>query len=101
MPFHKTIFYFLESSSAGQECFKSITRSYYRQAVGALLVYDITRCVIAMKINSDSVLNPNVFLFFVFLFFRRDTFNHLNRWINEVEQYANPTMTTCLIGNKV
>mmetsp|Transcript_39676 Transcript_39676/g.35416 ORF Transcript_39676/g.35416 Transcript_39676/m.35416 type:complete len:106 (+) Transcript_39676:85-402(+) len=42
--------------TAGQESFRSITRSYYRAAAGALLVYDITR---------------------------RETFTHLTRWLDE------------------
>ena len=29
--------------TAGQENFRSITRSYYRSAIGALLIYDITK----------------------------------------------------------
>ena len=59
--------------TAGQESFKSITRSYYRGAAGALLVYDITR---------------------------RDTFNHLTKWLDEVRLNGNPDMTIMLIGNK-
>lgn len=58
---------------AGQESFRSITRSYYRDAAGALLVYDITR---------------------------RDSFNHLSRWLEEARQNGNPNMTIMLIGNK-
>ena len=59
--------------TAGQESFRSITRSYYRGAAGALLVYDITR---------------------------RDTFEHLSSWLEDARQHANPNMTIMLIGNK-
>ena len=60
-------------SQAGQEAFRSITRSYYRGAAGALLVYDITR---------------------------RDTFNHLTTWLEDARQHSNSNMVIMLIGNK-
>ena len=59
--------------TAGQESFRSITRSYYRGAAGALLVYDITR---------------------------RETFNHLSSWLDDAQQHSNSNMTIMLIGNK-
>ncbi|XP_066348349.1 ras-related protein Rab-2-A isoform X1 [Miscanthus floridulus] len=59
--------------TAGQESFRSITRSYYRGAAGALLVYDITR---------------------------RETFNHLVSWLEDARQHANANMTIMLVGNK-
>lgn len=59
--------------TAGQESFRSITRSYYRGAAGALLVYDITR---------------------------RETFDHLASWLEDARQHANPNMTIILVGNK-
>ncbi|CAA2994273.1 ras-related RABB1c [Olea europaea subsp. europaea] len=59
--------------TAGQESFRSITRSYYRGAAGALLVYDITR---------------------------RETFSHLASWLEDARQHAVPNMTIMLIGNK-
>jgi Ras-related protein Rab-11A len=43
--------------TAGQERFRAVTSAYYRGAVGALLVYDITR---------------------------RQTFDSVSRWLNEL-----------------
>jgi Ras-related protein Rab-2A len=63
----------LTTFQAGQESFRSITRSYYRGAAGALLVYDITR---------------------------RETFNHLASWLEDARQHANANMTIMLVGNK-
>ena len=31
---------------------------------------------------------------------RRDTFNHLTRWLEEARQNGNPNMQIMLIGNK-
>ncbi|KAG0914097.1 hypothetical protein G6F33_004562 [Rhizopus arrhizus] len=59
--------------TAGQESFRSITRSYYRGAAGALLVYDITR---------------------------RETFENLSVWLEDARQHANPNTVIMLIGNK-
>ncbi|XP_003576660.1 ras-related protein Rab-2-A [Brachypodium distachyon] len=62
--------------TAGQEAFRSITRSYYRGAAAALLVYDITR---------------------------RETFSHLTSWLEEMRQLAdgNNNITIVLVGNKL
>jgi len=59
--------------TAGQESFRSITRSYYRGSIGALLVYDVTR---------------------------RETFDGLSRWLEETKNYANDKTLIILIGNK-
>ena len=59
--------------TAGQEAFRSITRSYYRGAAGALLVYDITR---------------------------RNTFTHLTKWLEDAREHSNLNMVIMLIGNK-
>ena len=60
-------------SQAGQESFRSITRSYYRGAAGALLVYDITR---------------------------RETFEHLTTWLDDAKAHSSSQMVIMLIGNK-
>ena len=64
---------FLYLYQAGQEAFQAITRTYYKGAVGALLVYDITR---------------------------RDTFNHVTKWLEEVQTNSSKSIVIILIGNK-
>eukprot|EP01088_Endostelium_zonatum_P017599 TRINITY_DN5269_c0_g1_i3.p1 TRINITY_DN5269_c0_g1~~TRINITY_DN5269_c0_g1_i3.p1 ORF type:complete len:229 (+),score=60.82 TRINITY_DN5269_c0_g1_i3:53-739(+) len=59
--------------TAGQESFKSITRSYYRGAYGALLVYDITN---------------------------RKSFQYLSGWLEDLRSNADNEMVIMLVGNK-
>ena len=59
--------------TAGQESFRAITKSYFRGATGALLVYDITR---------------------------RETFEHVQDWLNELRAAADPHISIILVGNK-
>ncbi|KAL9129267.1 MAG: hypothetical protein Q9217_002248 [Psora testacea] len=59
--------------TAGQETYKSITRSYFRGASGALLVFDITR---------------------------RSTFLNAVDWLNDLRQIAEEGIVVVLIGNK-
>ena len=59
--------------TAGQEAFQAITRTYYKGAIGALHVYDITR---------------------------KETFVHVTKWLEEVRNNSSKTITVILIGNK-
>ncbi|KAI9870843.1 MAG: hypothetical protein M1830_003742 [Pleopsidium flavum] len=59
--------------TAGQETYKSITRSYFRGASGALLVYDITR---------------------------RPTFDSVTSWLHDLRQIAEEGIVVILVGNK-
>ncbi len=60
--------------TAGQERFRAITEAYYRRAVGALLVYDITR---------------------------KETFDHVEHWLEELYHHAGRNTVVILVGNKV
>jgi len=60
--------------TAGQERFKAITAAYYRKAVGALLVYDITR---------------------------RESFENIGRWLKDLRYHADSNnIAITLVGNK-
>lgn len=59
--------------TAGQERYRAITSAYYRGAVGALLVYDITS---------------------------RKTFESVERWLKELREHADSKIVVMLVGNK-
>ncbi|XP_021893063.1 ras-related protein RABA3 [Carica papaya] len=59
--------------TAGQERYRAVTSAYYRGSVGAMLVYDITR---------------------------RQSFDHVARWVDELRAHADNSIVIMLIGNK-
>ncbi|KAL9325440.1 hypothetical protein ACSQ67_006085 [Phaseolus vulgaris] len=59
--------------TAGQERYRAITSAYYRGAVGALLVYDVTRHV---------------------------TFENVERWLKELRDHTDANIVVMLVGNK-
>ncbi|PON49822.1 Small GTP-binding domain containing protein [Parasponia andersonii] len=59
--------------TAGQERYRAITSAYYRGAVGALLVYDITK---------------------------RQTFDNIQRWLRELRDHADSNIVIMMAGNK-
>jgi small GTP-binding protein len=59
--------------TAGQERYRAITSAYYRGAVGALLVYDISKSL---------------------------TFENVERWLKELRDHAEQNIVIMLVGNK-
>ena len=60
--------------TAGQENFRSITRAYYKNSVCAMVVYDITN---------------------------KESFEHVQNWIEDVRNQSPKTVLIILIGNKI
>ena len=60
--------------TAGQENFRSITRAYYKNSVCAMVVYDITS---------------------------RDSFEHVQNWIEDIHNQSPKTVLIILVGNKI
>jgi len=59
--------------TAGQERYKSITNAYYKGAKGAFVVYDITK---------------------------KESFESIDKWINDLINSSDKNITILLIGNK-
>lgn len=61
--------------TAGQERFRTLTPSYYRDAQGAILVYDVSN---------------------------RSTFVKLETWLNELDTYSTKSnIVKMIVGNKI
>ncbi|KAL5073268.1 hypothetical protein RYX36_012252, partial [Vicia faba] len=59
--------------TAGQERYRAVASAYYKGAVGAMLVYDITK---------------------------RQTFDHIPRWLEELRNHDDKNIVIILVGNK-
>ena len=59
--------------TAGHERFRTITTSYYRGAHGIVTVFDLTD---------------------------KETFEHVEKWLDEINKYAKENVMRFLIGNK-
>jgi small GTP-binding protein len=59
--------------TAGQERFRSVSKAYFRNAVGALLVYAVDQ---------------------------EESFTELDSWLNDLHQFSTPNTVILLIGNK-
>ena len=59
--------------TAGQERFRAITSAYYKGAMGALLVYDISK---------------------------RSSFQMLDRWLNEIKAHTEPDLNIILASSQ-
>ena len=58
--------------TAGQERYRAITTAYYRDAVGALIVYDITK---------------------------EESYNNVVRWVKDVRNNTNNRDTSIILGS--
>ena len=62
------------TDTAGQERFRAMAKSYYRQADGIFLMYDVT-----LKV----------------------TFLNIEKWINQIKECASPDVIIYLLANKI
>lgn len=59
--------------TSGQEKFRALTRNYYNDSQGVVLVYDVTS---------------------------KSTFQNLKRWLNDLEEFGSPESQIIIVANK-
>jgi len=59
--------------TCGQERFKTITRQYYRDTQGCILVFDLTK---------------------------RESFRNIEMWVEDIKNFSSEEMTLIIVGNK-
>ena len=59
--------------TAGQERYQSVAKTYYRNSIGVIIVFDTTRI---------------------------DTFNHVQNWLNDAKNLSREEASFCVVGNK-
>ena len=73
--------------TAGSERFRALNRAFFRNALGVIVVYDVTGNFLYLKpiIHLDS---------------DRSTFTKVKSWLEEVEINCDKQPVTILVGNK-
>ena len=95
--------------TAGQERYRAITSAYYRGAVGALLVYDITKqgmyVCLSVNVCEESVLylvHESMYAWWMIGLHGSCavTFENVERWLKELRDHADSNIVIMLVGNK-
>ncbi|EGR27873.1 rab2 gtpase, putative [Ichthyophthirius multifiliis] len=60
--------------TAGQESFRSITKSYYKGSIGVILVFDVNK---------------------------KSSFDNLGRWLKDIKEQAQQNTILTIVGNKI